>query len=124
VAIDPPTGAVAGSLGIVVTGGRGRYQAVDTAEAFRRRGIASRLVVEAAQRAAADHGAERFAIVADRTYHALGLYESLGFERAEHVLGVCRWPRVGLPTSGPGGLQGGATLDDSARLREPMEEDP
>jgi ribosomal protein S18 acetylase RimI-like enzyme len=94
VAIDPPSGAVAGSLGVVVTAGRGRYQAVDTAEAFRRRGICSRLVVEAARRAAADHGAERFAIVADRDYHALGLYESLGFERAEHVLGVCRWPRA------------------------------
>jgi ribosomal protein S18 acetylase RimI-like enzyme len=31
-------------------------------------------------------------IVADEHYHALGLYESLGFERAERVLGVCRPP--------------------------------
>ncbi len=92
VALDQATGAVAGSCGIVATGGRGRYQAVDTAAAFRRRGICSRLVVEAARRSAADYGAERFVIVADRHYHALGLYESLGFERAEHHFGACRWP--------------------------------
>lgn len=27
-------------------------------------------------------------------YHPLGLYESLGSERLEHVVGVCRWTRV------------------------------
>jgi ribosomal protein S18 acetylase RimI-like enzyme len=95
VAIDPATGDVAASCGVVVTGGRGRFQAVDTALGYRRRGIASRLVAEAARRSAEDHGAARFVIVADPGYHALGLYESLGFERAEHVVGVCRWPRAG-----------------------------
>lgn len=94
VALDPESGAVAASCGVVVTGGRGRFQAVDTALAFRRRGVASRLVVEAAQRSAKDHGAERFVIAAEVGYHALGLYESLGFERREHVMGVCRWPRA------------------------------
>ena len=93
VALDPATGAVAASCGVVVTGGRGRFQAVDTAAEFRRRGICSRLLVEAAQRSAELHGAERFVIVADIGYHALGLYESLGFERREHVMAVCRWPR-------------------------------
>jgi ribosomal protein S18 acetylase RimI-like enzyme len=29
-------------------------------------------------------------IVAETGYHALDLYESLGFERREHVLGVWR----------------------------------
>ena len=94
VALDPDTGAVAGSLGIVVTGGRGRFQAVDTAEAFRRRGICSRLVVDAAAHAVRAFGAERFVMVADPDYHAIGLYESLGFRRAERVAGVCRWPRT------------------------------
>ena len=94
VALDPETGAVAGSCGVVVTGGRGRFQVVDTALAYRRRGICSRLVVEAARRSAEDYGAERFVIVADADYHALGLYESLGFERREHVFGVCLWPRT------------------------------
>ena len=95
VALDPASGEVAASCGIVVTGGRGRFQVVDTALAFRRRGICSRLVVEAARHSAETYGAERFVIVADLGYHALGLYESLGFERREHVVGVCRWPRTG-----------------------------
>ena len=97
VAIDPATADVAGSCGVVVTAGRGRFQAVDTAPAHRRRGICSRLVVEAARRASEEYGAERFVIVADAEYHALGLYESLGFERTEHVFGVCLWSRTGSP---------------------------
>lgn len=95
VALEPGSGEVVASCGIVVTGGRGRFQVVDTALAHRRRGICSRLVVAAARHSAEVHGAERFVIVADLGYHALGLYESLGFERREHVVGVCRWPRSG-----------------------------
>jgi ribosomal protein S18 acetylase RimI-like enzyme len=93
VAIDPATDAVAASCGVVVTEGRGRFQSVGTAPEQRRRGICSRLVVEAARHATRLHGADRFVIVADPDYHALGLYESLGFERAERVAGCCRWPR-------------------------------
>jgi ribosomal protein S18 acetylase RimI-like enzyme len=93
VAIDPTTGDIAASCGIVVTGGRGRFQVVDTALAYRRRGISSRLLVEAARHSEDAHGAERFVIVADASYHALGLYESLGFVQQERVVGVCRWPR-------------------------------
>jgi ribosomal protein S18 acetylase RimI-like enzyme len=72
---------------------------VDTALAHRRRGICSRLVVEAAQRARDDYGAKRFVIVADADYHALGLYESLGFQRTEKVHGVCLAPRAGSPSA-------------------------
>ena len=93
VALDPDSGQVAGSCGVVVTGTRGRFQAVDTAARYRRRGICSRLLVEAAHRSAARYGAERFVIAADPGYHALGLYESLGFARAERVCGACRRPR-------------------------------
>jgi hypothetical protein len=64
VAIDPASGDLAASCGVVVTEERGRFQLVDTALAFRRRGICSRLVVEAAQRSA-HHGAKRLVIVAD-----------------------------------------------------------
>jgi ribosomal protein S18 acetylase RimI-like enzyme len=83
-------GEVAGSLGIVVTGGRGRYQTVDTAEPHRRRGVCSRLVVSAARHSRSEHGARSFVIGADPHYHALGLYESLGFEAVERVAGVCK----------------------------------
>jgi len=100
VANDPVSNDVVASCGVVFTGGRGRFQAVETALEHRRRGICSRLVVEAARRAAEAYGAERFVIVAEAGYHALGLYESLGFERAEHVFGVCLWPRE-TPRAGP-----------------------
>ncbi|MGH2927715.1 MAG: GNAT family N-acetyltransferase [Solirubrobacteraceae bacterium] len=83
---------VVGSLGVVVTGGRGRYQHVSTAAAHRRRGICSRLVVEAAHHAARVHGARRLVIAADPDYHALAIYESLGFERAEEVVGALLKP--------------------------------
>jgi ribosomal protein S18 acetylase RimI-like enzyme len=85
-------GQVVASCGLVVTGDRGRFQAVDTAESHRRRGICSRLVVEAAHRTAERHGTEHFVIAADPDYHALGLYESLGFTRTERVAGVMRFP--------------------------------
>jgi ribosomal protein S18 acetylase RimI-like enzyme len=85
-------GAVAGSLGVVVTDRRARYQTVDTAEAFRRRGIASRLVVDAARDAMSKHPIDNFVIVADPDYHAIGIYEDLGFERVERVVGAMRKP--------------------------------
>ena len=102
VAVEPTHGDVAASCGVVVAGERGRFQAVDTAVAYRRRGICSRLVVEVAQRSAASHQTERFVIVADAGYHALGLYESLGFSRREHVFGVCRRPDAEGTASRPG----------------------
>lgn len=92
VARTPQDGAVVASCGLVVTGERGRFQAVDTAEAYRRRGICSRLVVEAGRHGTEYFGAAKLVIVADPEYHALGLYESLGFRGTEHVWGVYRPP--------------------------------
>ncbi len=83
---------VVGSCGVVVTDGRGRFQAVDTAAQYRRRGICSRLVVEAAHDAATTHRARRLVIAAEADYHALGIYESLGFRPVERVAAVCLPP--------------------------------
>jgi ribosomal protein S18 acetylase RimI-like enzyme len=83
---------VAASMGIVVTGGRARYQAVDTAITHRRRGICTRLLVDAARHAVATYGATDLVIVADPDYHAAGIYESVGFRPVERVCGVCRPP--------------------------------
>ena len=94
VALDGPDGPVAASCGVVVTDTRGRFQTVDTALAYRRRGICSRLVVEAARVSAERYGATQLVIVADANYHALGLYESLGFRRAERVFGTYLRPEV------------------------------
>lgn len=93
VALEPRGGRVVGSCGVIVTGVRGRFQLVATAAAYRRRGISSRLVVEAAHHAAEHHHARRLVIAADANYHALGLYESLGFTAAERVCGVYRGPK-------------------------------
>jgi ribosomal protein S18 acetylase RimI-like enzyme len=90
VAIDADQ--VVGSMGIVVTGGRGRYQTVDTAPAHRGRGICTRLLVDAARHAVATYGADRLVIVADPEYHAAGIYESVGFRPVERVCGVCLPP--------------------------------
>jgi ribosomal protein S18 acetylase RimI-like enzyme len=95
-----PDREVAGSCGIVVTGTRARYQTVDTAERYRRRGICSRLVVAAARHAASRHAIDQFVIVADPDYHAMGLYESLGFCQLERSAGVCRQPPPELDSGG------------------------
>ncbi len=101
VALDGPAGEVVASCGVVVTGGVARFQTVDTAAAHRRRGICSRLLVEAVGHATAHHGAKRFVIAADPGYHALGIYQSLGFRRREHVSGVCLRPQApGRATAG------------------------
>ena len=102
VALDSGGREVAASCGLVVTGERGRYQHVETRAPRRRRGICSRLVVEAARHSARHHGATRFVIAADPDYHALGLYESLGFERCEQTAGVCREPAQTVFDSGAG----------------------
>jgi GNAT superfamily N-acetyltransferase len=85
-------GEVAGSCGVIVTGSRGRYRAVDTAEPWRRQGVSSRLVVQAGRLTAARFGAERLVIAADVDYHALGLYEYLGFVRREQTVSVVLAP--------------------------------
>jgi ribosomal protein S18 acetylase RimI-like enzyme len=93
VALDGTGAEVLGSCGIVVVDDRGRFQQVDTAASHRRRGICSRLLVEAARHSASTYGARRFVIAADLHYHALPLYESLGFDPVERVAGACRAPR-------------------------------
>ena len=96
VAIDPATGAVTASCGIVVTEGRGRFQAVDTALelpaprdllAARRRG-----------RAARGRGARRRAL-RDRRRRRLPRARAVRVARVRagraSVRGVCSWPRSG-----------------------------
>jgi ribosomal protein S18 acetylase RimI-like enzyme len=85
-------GAVAGSLGIVVTETRARYQVVETVPEFRRQGVARRLVLDAARDACSKHAIDHFVIAADPDYHAIGIYEGLGFERVELVVGAMRKP--------------------------------
>ncbi|HTY97433.1 MAG TPA: GNAT family N-acetyltransferase [Solirubrobacteraceae bacterium] len=85
VALEGDPGEVVGCCGIVAAGPVGRFQSVDTRADRRRRGICSRLVVEACRHSERHYGVERFVLVADAGYHALGLYESLGFEPVERI---------------------------------------
>jgi GNAT superfamily N-acetyltransferase len=81
-----------GSLGIYVRRGDGlaRYQLVVTDRRYRRRGVASRLVVEAGQHALAHLGARELVIVAERQRHAAQVYRDVGFDRAALQGGVMR----------------------------------
>jgi ribosomal protein S18 acetylase RimI-like enzyme len=100
VAIDAAEDRVVGSCGIVIADEqRGRYQAVDTVASHRRRGVCSRLLVDAARTIEQRHGTRRFVIGADPHYHALGLYESLGFEPVERIAGAYLQPAA---HKGPG----------------------
>ena len=99
-----PDGTVASSCGVVVTHGRCRYQAVDTHPDHRRLGIATRLVHDAGRSALDRFGAQHLVIGALADYHALPLYESLGFVPRDRNLAVSWWrsapdaarhPRVG-----------------------------
>jgi ribosomal protein S18 acetylase RimI-like enzyme len=85
-------GEIAGSLGVVVTDRRARYQTVDTVERFRRRGVARRLVFDAARDACSHYDIDHLVIVADPEYHAISVYEGLGFDRVEQVVGAIRKP--------------------------------
>ena len=71
---------------------RARYQTVDTAEAFRRRGIARGSCTTRPAMPCSRHAIDHFVIAADPDYHAIGIYEGLGFERVELVVGAMRKP--------------------------------
>lgn len=70
----------------------GRYQTVETLEAYRRRGFAGRLLHEASRWGADALGLDRFVICADPEYHALRLYQALGFVVVEQQVQLQRPP--------------------------------
>ncbi|HUH80319.1 MAG TPA: GNAT family N-acetyltransferase [Solirubrobacteraceae bacterium] len=103
VALDGGGREVVGCCGIVTSGTVGRFQSVDTRADWRRRGVCSRLLVEACRHCERHHSVECFVIAADAGYHALGIYESLGFEPVERVAGVCLDPSSPRAAGAPAG---------------------
>lgn len=85
-------GRLVGDLGLYVDKNRtlGRYQAVGTHPDFRRQGICGALVVAAGEDARKRFGVSTLVITADPDYHALRLYESVGFRPTERQIGVCK----------------------------------
>lgn len=93
VATEPSAGKVVAACGLIRAGERLSIQDVDTLASYRRRGICSRLLVEAVHELAAREGAPSYVLIgADPDYHAIGIYESLGFRPRERCAGVCRVP--------------------------------
>jgi ribosomal protein S18 acetylase RimI-like enzyme len=85
------SGRLVATLGIVSDGsGFARYQSVLTDVSYRRRGLAGRLLVEAAARARERWAATRLVIVADPEGPAINRYRSLGFAETERQVGLVR----------------------------------
>ena len=88
-------GTLRAALGLVSDGdGLARFQMVETHPQARRRGLASALVHRAGS-AALEAGAQTLVIVADPTYHAIGLYRAVGFVDRETKVELTRRPPAG-----------------------------
>ena len=85
-------GIARSGLGVFAADGLARYQSVETHPDFRRRGLASGLVVEAARLLAARGRVEEFVIVADPSYVAIEIYRRLGFRDSERQVQWLRKP--------------------------------
>ena len=69
-----------------------RYQNVETHPSARRRGLAGTPVWHAGQETLSKGNADTLVIVADPDYHAIGVYESLGFTVTQHQISFIRPP--------------------------------
>ncbi len=86
-----------GDLGLFLDQGLARFQNVSTHPDFRRRGICGRLVYEAATLGMQVMGAKTLVMVADASYHAARIYESVGFTPTERQAGVSLRPQPDSP---------------------------
>jgi GNAT superfamily N-acetyltransferase len=82
-----------GSLGLVALGDVARFQDVEVATAYRKRGIASALLAAAA----AESTCETLVIVAIPGSDAARVYQRAGFRVLEHTASACRYPRANSP---------------------------
>jgi len=83
-------GELVGSLGLFFFGRIGRFQSIVTRADQRNKGVCRTLLTEVAQRAAGMR--DRLVIVADESYHALRIYEALGFTREARIGSLCHMP--------------------------------
>jgi ribosomal protein S18 acetylase RimI-like enzyme len=90
-------GAMASTLGLVRVDASelGRFQLVGTDPRFANRGACSTLLYEVARRALEEQGFETLVLAADGGYHAVKVYESVGFRPTERLFSLMRKaPRV------------------------------
>ena len=82
-------GELVADMGVFVEAGLARFQAVETARAFRRRGVCGTLAYHAAQVALDELGAERLVMVG-LPDHTAAIYQSIGFEPRERLIAAVR----------------------------------
>ena len=85
-------GELVGDMGIFVEDRLARCQAVGTATEHRRQGICGTLMYGACAHAFNEQGAEQVLLMADETYHAAGIYRTVGFRDTEKVRDLTRRP--------------------------------
>lgn len=83
---------LAGDLGIVVGPRISRFQAVETRETYRRRGVCAALVTAGVDWAKSRHPATRPIIVSEQNGDAGRVYRRCGFEMQEQLISVFRGP--------------------------------
>jgi hypothetical protein len=79
-----------GSVGLFFFRGIGRFQSVITVERYRNQKICKTLLQEVAVRAFSR--AQKLVIVADESYYAGAIYQSMGFRRHQWMGTLCREP--------------------------------
>jgi ribosomal protein S18 acetylase RimI-like enzyme len=83
-------GELIGSLGLFFFGRIGRFQSILTRADQRNKRVCRTLLTEVVKRAAGAR--DRLVIVADEAYHAIRIYESLGFVRQGRIGSLCQAP--------------------------------
>jgi len=82
---------LAADMGVFVQDGLARFQAVETAVAFRRRGICQALLHHASRVAIDELGAQQLVIVG-LPDHTAQVYASVGFDKRERLIAAIRRP--------------------------------
>ncbi len=80
-------------LGLFCIDGIGRFQSVETAPGFRRKGICGALVYQSACYGLEQMGAKTLVMLADENYFAAKIYESIGFLPLERQVGLEQWEK-------------------------------
>lgn len=82
-----------GSLGLFRDGDLGRYQYVSVDPDHRRKGVCGTLVFTVGEIGFREWGLRTQVMIADEEYHAARIYESVGFQPAERMAGLCWWDK-------------------------------
>ena len=80
-----------GNLGVFSENGLARFQMVGTHPDHRRMGVCSTLVYHTACFALQEMKVSQMVMVADPDYHAAKIYQSVGFEPKEMMIGLCKY---------------------------------